>query len=109
MKKRATSNNKDTTIVAHNPVELAKVLGLDGSYGYRWMLRNELVTKLIEVVKKEGLTHAEIAKRVKTSRTRVTSILNNNIEDVSTDLLLRIFEMLGYMISVSISRGKVGA
>ena len=101
--------NKITPVVASNASELARALGMKPAAGHRWELRSQLVSKIAEIVEKEGLTHAELAHRVKTSRTRVTSILNRNIDDVSTDLLLRILESLGYRISISITRQKVAA
>lgn len=96
-------------VVARDAAELAKAFGMSSSDGHRWELRSQLVSKIIEAVKKDGLTHADIAKKVKTSRTRITAILNRNIDDVSTDLLLRILESLGYRITLSVVRQKLAA
>lgn len=52
----------------------------------------------------EGLTHAEVAKRGGSSRTRVTSILNGNLDNVSSDLLIRLLAALGYRVRGSVSR-----
>ena len=82
---------------------------MSSSAGQRWELRSQLVSKIIEAAKKDGLTHAEIAKKVKTSRTRITTILNRNIDDVSTDLLLRILESFGYRVTLSVVRQKLAA
>lgn len=100
---------KRRTVVARDAVELAKAFGMSSSDGYRWELRSQLVTKIIEAVEREGLTHAKVARMTKTSRTRITSILNRNIDDVSTDLLLRILESLGYRVTVSVVRQKLAA
>lgn len=100
---------KAKPIVTKTAVELAEALGLPASYGHRWELRSQLVTKIVDAVKKDGLTHDEVAKKVKTSRTRITSILNRNIDDVSTDLLLRILETLGYRVTLSVTRSKLAA
>jgi len=59
---------------------------------------------LQNIVKREGITHAELAKRAATSRTRVTAILNGDLEHVSSDLLIRILASLGYQVRVSVSR-----
>lgn len=96
-------------VVARDAVELAKAFGMSSSDGHRWELRSQLVSKIVEAVEKEGLTHAKVAKKVKTSRTRITSILNRNIDDVSTDLLLRILESLGYRVTLSVVRPKLAA
>jgi predicted XRE-type DNA-binding protein len=50
------------------------------------------------------MTHAQIAARAGTSRTRVTAILNDDLDYVSTDLLIRILASLGYRVKVSVTR-----
>lgn len=96
-------------IVARNATELAEVLGLPPAKGLEMEIRSSLTTKIVETVEKKGLTHAEVAKLAKTSRTRITSILNRNLQHVSTDLLLRILGVLGYQVTVSFSRAKLAA
>lgn len=96
-------------VVARDASELAKGLGMSPADANRWEVRSQLVSKIVEVVGKDGLTHSEVAKLVKTSRTRITSILNRNIDDVSTDLLLRVLEALGYRVALTISRQRLAA
>jgi predicted XRE-type DNA-binding protein len=60
-------------------------------------------------VRKHKFTHAEIAKRSETSRTRVTAILNDDLEHVSTDLLIRILASLGYGVKVTVTKSKTAA
>jgi predicted XRE-type DNA-binding protein len=100
---------KDKSIKVYNTEALAKTLGLAPADAHRWELRSQLVTKIIEIAEREKITHAEIAKRARTSRTRVTSITNRNIDDVSTDLLLRIVESLGYRVTFSVVRQRAAA
>lgn len=100
---------KTKAIIARDAAELARAFGLSSFNSSHWTLRSDSVTKIIDIVTKERLTHAEVAKMAKTSRTRVTSILNRNINDVSTDLLLRILENLGYRVRFSIVRQKLAA
>ena len=45
-----------------------------------------------------GVRHAALAR---TSRTRVTAILNRNTKAVSTDLLLRVLYALGYTAKIT--------
>jgi predicted XRE-type DNA-binding protein len=57
--------------------------------------RIDLNDKIIEVVGKRELTHSEVAQLSRTSRTRITAILNRNTQDISTDLMLRVLASLG--------------
>lgn len=100
---------KKRVSVARNGAELAKALGLPATVASEWRAKSELASALIAAVKREGLTHAEVAKLAKTSRTRITSILNLNLQHVTTDLLIRILGALGYEVKLSVSRGKMAA
>ena len=68
-----------------------------------------MLKRLKEIVRKHKHTHAEIAARSGTSRTRVTAILNDDLEHVSTDLLIRILGSLGYRVRVSVTRSLPAA
>ena len=87
--------NKVKPIVARDAKELAKALGLSPADGVEIEIRSDLNDKIIEVVNKRGLTHSQVAKLARTSRTRVTAILNRNTHDISTDLMLRVLAALG--------------
>ena len=50
-------------VVARNARELAKVLGLAPADGMEIEFRSDLNDKIIEVVAKKGLTHADVARR----------------------------------------------
>ncbi len=91
-------------IVAKDAAELADVLGLSSVDGAEIQLRSDLNDKIIEVVRKTGLTHDQVAKLARTSRSRITAILNRNTKDVSTDLMLRIMASLGYRAKLTFSR-----
>lgn len=86
---------KYKAIVAKNASELADVLGLTSADGLEIEIRSDLNNKIIQVVNKKELTHAQVAKLAKTSRTRVTAIMNRNTFEISTDLMLRILAALG--------------
>lgn len=60
-------------------------------------------------MREHKLTHMEIARRSGTSRTRVTAILNDDLEHVSTDLLIRILAALGYRVKGSVVRATNAA
>lgn len=96
--------NKTKTVVAKTPEELADALGLGAAESQEWQVQFALLKKLRQIVSAESLTHAEVAERGGSSRTRVTAILNGNLDGVSTDLLIRLLHALGYRVKVSISR-----
>ena len=87
-------------VVARDARELARVLGLSPADGMEIEFRSNLNNKIIEVVTKKGLTHADVARLAQTSRTRVTAILNRNTHDISTDLMLRVLGSLGVRVKL---------
>lgn len=101
---------KTKPVVARTPEALAQALGLSGAESQEWQVQHALLKKLRQVVREGSLTHAEVpasagvAERGGSSRTRVTAILNGNLDNVSTDLLIRLLSALGYRVKVSVSR-----
>lgn len=91
-------------MVTRTAGQLAGALGLSAADGAEMELRSELNTKIVEEVKRRGLTHAEVARLARTSRTRMTAILNRNTKDVSTDLLLRVLYALGWTAHIKFKR-----
>jgi predicted XRE-type DNA-binding protein len=96
-------------IVTRTAMELAEAMGLSREDGMEMELRCTLNDKVIAAVKDAGLTHAQVAKAARTSRSRVTAILNRNTVNVSTDLMLRILFALGYRLEVRFSRVRRAA
>ena len=92
---------KSKPIVTRTAAELARVLDLSPSDGAEIELRSALNSKIIEAVRRKNLTHAQVAALARTSRTRVTAILNRNTKAVSTDLLLRVLYSLGYTAKIT--------
>jgi predicted XRE-type DNA-binding protein len=96
-------------IVAGNPDELAAALGLSRVEATGWRVQHLLLKQIKAIVQRQGITHAEIAKRAGTSRTRVTAILNDDLEHVSSDLLIRLLSALGYGVKISVVRSDSAA
>ena len=92
------------TVTAQAPEELAQALGLSGIESQEWQVQHALLKRLRQIIRVQGLTHAELARRGRSSRTRVTSILNGNLDNVSSDLLIRLLGAVGYRVTVSVSR-----
>src|SRR5216684_5247037 len=92
---------KSKVIVTRTAAQLAKEFGLSPADGAEIKLRSALNSKIIEAVRRKGLTHAQVAALARTSRTRVTAILNRNTQAVSTDLLLRLLYSLGFTAKIT--------
>ena len=101
--------HKIKPIVARTPEDLAKAMGLSAATAKEWQVQHALLRRLKAIVHRENITHAQIALRAGTSRTRVTAILNDDLDHVSTDLLIRILGSLGYRVRVSVTRADIAA
>jgi len=88
---------------------LAGALGLSPAAAKEWQVQHSLLLRLKQIARQQRFTHTEIAKRAGTSRTRVTAILNDDLDHVSTDLLIRILASLGYRVKVSPVRSDSAA
>ena len=96
-------------IVAKTPEELAGALGLSKVEATEWQVQHMLLKRLKEIARAQRITHAEIARRAGTSRTRVTAILNDDLQHVSSDFLIRILASLGYRVKVTVVRSDNAA
>jgi predicted XRE-type DNA-binding protein len=95
---------KSKLVVARTAADLAKALGLTPADGAEIALRSDLNSKIVEVVQRKGLTHVQVARLARTSRTRVTAVMNRNTQDISTDLLLRVLYALGYTAKITFQK-----
>jgi predicted XRE-type DNA-binding protein len=101
---KASKTTRTRAVKARSGRDLAELLDLSIEDYAAIELRVALLKKIISEVGKQGLTHAQAAERTGTSRTRLTAILNGAIQDVSTDLLLRILSALGIRARVSFGK-----
>jgi predicted XRE-type DNA-binding protein len=88
-------------IVTRTAKQLAKALDLAPADGAEIELRSTLNSKIAEAVHRKGLTHAQVARLARTSRTRITAVMNRNTKNISTDLLLRVLYALGYTAKIT--------
>jgi predicted XRE-type DNA-binding protein len=102
MKTRKTHQVK--AIKANTAHELCRLLNLSAEDSTVIDFRVALLKKIISEVAKQELTYAQAAERTGTSRSRMTSILNGAIQDVSTDLLLRVLSALGIKARISFAK-----
>jgi len=100
-------NNK--RLLARTPAELADVLGLSPVDAAEIEVRSSLNDEIVKIYRRSRLTHAQLARLAKTSRSRITAILNRNTHQVSTDLLLRILRALGYRARLTVQKMRNAA
>ena len=84
--------------------ELGQALGLSVSDTAEMEFRSELTVALANIIRAGRRTHAEIAQKAGTSRTRVTAIANGNTHGISTDVLIRVLAATGYRVEVRVKR-----
>lgn len=84
--------------------DLGRTLGLSPADTAEMEFRSDLTVSLAKIIQSGRLTHAEIAKRAGTSRTRVTAIANGNTRGVSTDGLIRVLAATGYRAEVRVKK-----
>ncbi len=95
---------KVKSIVTKDSKELAIALGFNATVGLEFEIRSDLNDKIIETVAKRGLTHAQVAKLAKTSRTRITALMNRQSKEISTDLMLRILGAIGVRAKIQFKK-----
>ncbi|HEX4125244.1 MAG TPA: XRE family transcriptional regulator [Tepidisphaeraceae bacterium] len=96
--------SKIKPVTTRSADELANALGLSPADAVKMDIRRRLNDKIVDAVARSGLTHAQVASRARTSRTRLTAILNRNTHHASTDLMLRILAALGYRAKITFTR-----
>jgi predicted XRE-type DNA-binding protein len=84
--------------------DLGRALGLSAADTAEMEFRSELTVVLSKIIQAGRLTHAIIANRAGTSRTRVTAIANGNTHGVSTDVLIRVLAATGHRAEVRIKK-----
>jgi predicted XRE-type DNA-binding protein len=96
--------NPEKIIRAKTAENLGRALGLSAAETGEMEFRSELRCALAKIIQKGKITHAEIAKRAGTSRTRVTAIANGNTQGISTDLLIRVLSATGYRAELRVRK-----
>ena len=91
-------------IVTRTAADLGEALGLSDAETAEMEFRSELSVALARAIENGKLTHAEIAKRSGTSRTRVTAIANGSTAGISTDVMIRVLSAVGYLAKLKIVR-----
>jgi predicted XRE-type DNA-binding protein len=96
--------NPEKVIQVKTAEDLGSVLGLSAAETGEMEFRSELTCALAKIIQNGKYTHAEIAKRAGTSRTRVTAIANGNTQGISTDLLIRVLSATGHKAELRVRK-----
>lgn len=86
--------------------DFAKAIGLSESRGLEAEVKADLTKALIKEIERQGLTHQEVAEVSGVSRTTVTGIVNNSLQKVTVDRLLRILGAVGLGVEVRIKKAS---
>jgi predicted XRE-type DNA-binding protein len=97
-------SNPEKPVRANTAKDLGKALGLSEAETGEMEFRSELTCALAKIIQNGKLTHAVIAKKAGTSRTRVTAIANGNTQGISTDLLIRVLSATGYKAELRVRK-----
>jgi predicted XRE-type DNA-binding protein len=87
-----------------NAKDLAKELNLPASRAVEAIVKAELISAVIKEVKRQKLTHAELARRAKLARSTVTGILGGSLRKVTIDRILRLVDAAGLEAHVKVRR-----
>lgn len=96
--------NPDKSIRVESVEELGNALGLSAAETGEMEFRSDLTCALAKIIRNGKMTHAEIAKKAGTSRTRVTAIANGNTKGISTDLLIRVLSATGHKAELRVRK-----
>jgi len=66
-------------------------------------LRSELIIKISEKIKSQGLTQAQTAKVLRITQPRVSALLKGKINEFRLDSLVDIAHRLGLQVSIQIA------
>ncbi len=97
-------SNPQKPVRVNSAEDPGQALGLSRADTGEMEFRSELTCALAKIIQNGQLTHAEIARRARTSRTRVTAIANANTRGISTDLLIRVLSATGHKAELRVRR-----
>ncbi len=84
--------------------QIAKIAGVSVARGIEATMKAQLISAVLEVLKKEQITHAELATRSQIPRSAVTGILSGSLQKVTIDRVLKLVEAVGLTAEIKIKR-----
>lgn len=86
-----------------NTKKLCQLLGLPESEASKIEMRRNLVIAIKRTIEENDYTHQEAASEAEVGRTVITSIVNGNLEKISTDRLIDIAQALGLKVKLQVA------
>lgn len=83
---------------------LAKQLGIPVSRGIEAVVKAKLISAILKATAKQGLSHAELARRSGLPRSAVTGILSGSLQKVTIDRVLRLVEAADLVAEVTVKK-----
>lgn len=84
--------------------EIAKWAGVSPARGMEAIIKAQLITAILQALQVKKMTHLELAKRAKLSRSAVTGILSGSLQKVTIDRVLRLIEAVGLIAEIRIRK-----
>jgi predicted XRE-type DNA-binding protein len=89
--------------LSKNTKELANALGLNDAEAAVMELKAQLYQQASKSILKSKLTHEDIAKKIGTSRARITRIANLGENSLSMELLVKIIVALSHKMPLKVA------
>lgn len=83
---------------------LSSLLGIPSSRGMESVMKAQLISAILKAAEKDGVTHAELAKRSGLARSAVTGILSGSLQKITIDRVLKLVEAAGLVAEVRVHR-----
>ena len=84
--------------------ELAKKLNIAPSRGMEAVLKAQLITAVLKEIRKQHLTHAQMAERSGLPRSAVTGILSGSLQKITIDRVLKLIEAVNLTAEVKLKK-----
>ena len=84
--------------------DLSKTLGISAARGMEAVIKAQLITAILRVVERKGLTHVELAHRSGLPRSAVTGILSGSLQKLTIDRILKLVEAAELVAEVRVRK-----
>ena len=84
--------------------ELAKKLYISPSRGMEAVLKAQLITAVLREMKRQHLTHVQMAEKSGLPRSAVTGILSGSLQKITIDRILRLVEAVNLTTEIKLKK-----